>query len=120
MVAQRVLPSDYSAHPLFSIPPSLPLLLLLAGRLPPQLLASTRVSYVRPVYTSSSAALIIHLMPRQADTSASDTAVFVLIGRPGRRTLPHLSWKPPVSGSLKISHGWKLLLHNQPKSRGKV
>lgn len=89
MVAQRVLPSDYSAHPLLSIPPSFSL--LLASRLPPQLLASTRVSYVSPVYTSSSAALIIHLMPHQADTSVSDTAIFVLIGRPGQHILPYLA-----------------------------
>lgn len=96
------------------VPPSLSLLLLV-GRLPPQLLASTRVSYVRPVYTSSSATLIIHLMPRQADTSASDTAIFVLIGRPGQRTLPHLAgnyqraalWRYQTAESYYCTTSWR-------------
>lgn len=86
MVAQRVLLSDYSAHPLLSLSLS-----PFAGRLPPQLLASTRASYVRPVYTTSALALIIHPMPFAPDTLVSDTAIFVLIGRLGWRTLPHLA-----------------------------
>lgn len=50
-------------------------------QLPPQLLASTRVGYIRHVYTTSSLFLIIRLPPHQPNTLVSDTAISVLIER---------------------------------------
>ncbi len=57
-------------------------------QLPPRLLASTRASYVRPVYTTSSLFLFICLPPLQPDTLLSDKAIYVLIGGLRWYTLP--------------------------------
>lgn len=57
-------------------------------QLPPRLLASTRASYVRPVYTTSSLFLFICLPPLQPDTLVSDKATSVLIGGLRWCTLP--------------------------------
>lgn len=118
MVAQWILPSDYSAHPLLSIPPSLPVAARrsaatsASGINTSQLCKACLYQQFSCSYYPSHAPPGWHLGEWHSHLCPYWAAWVVHSATPG--------WKPPASGSLKISHGWRLLLHNQPKSRGKV